>query len=746
MSRRELHARRGQRPRTRAAAPTTWSERLRPTATQALHGALVLAGWGTVGCWPIDAGGVIGWLGKLYCGGVALAVAWLAVGAARVAGVVARARPAPAAIRAALAAVAGDAATRVRTLVSDECGSAAAVGGFRPAILLPAGQVVDGPGPASASLRAVLGHEWSHIRHGDLHRMAFSRALWVPLYAHPLYWWLRRAQRRDQELLADRAAVAASGLEAADYAALLLQWAKTRPARFAWAVEMLGMGNRSSHLSRRIAVLLAEQTTCREVSTPSSHSPQLGIVAAIVAAAALSLLPLSPSPNVGTAGETRRSLASAPPAAPADKRAAKPASDGTNTTKTEIASRNANDRRNDNRRAARHGAAGEPTPAIDAVAVFAGTTGATASAQSSRVQEDCKPDHVLPGESRRKAIAQAVGWLVRHQSADGGWRFAHGASCPVKLPGGQGACSGDGNATAGTASTGMALLALMAAGHRPGVEGPHRAALDKGVDWLVRQQAGDGQLYAGNGMSGTLYSQGIATLALCEAYHGSRAERLKQPAQRGLDFIARAQDKNGGGWRYAPGMPGDTSVLGWQVLALRSGQQAGLAVAEPTLDGARKFLQSVAGGPNRELYAYVPNGAGANNASTLNAVGALSKQLLGAKPDDQAVIAGLKLLAATKPDLGAQRDSYRWFFTSQAIARSTDTAARLAWQTELATLLVRSQEREGCAAGSWDAANPQPDKWSQIGGRLMATAMSTISLAAEERQLAILIASRTTLD
>jgi hypothetical protein len=243
-----------------------------------------------------------------------------------------------------------------------------------------------------------------------------------------------------------------------------------------------------------------------------------------------------------------------------------------------------------------------------------------------------------------------------------------------------------------------------------------------------------------------MYSQGIATLALCEAFHGSRADRLKKPAQQGLDYIARAQDKNGGGWRYMPGMPGDTSVLGWQVLALRSGQQAGLAVEPATLEGARKFLQSVAGGPNGEFYAYTPAGAPAANPSTLTAVGALAKQLLNAKPDDKAVLKGVELLASVKPEMGAQRDAYRWFFASQAINRSTDVAARVAWQSQLSDVLVRSQVREGCAAGSWDPAKPQPDKWAQIGGRMMVTALSTIALSAEERRLAILIASRTALD
>src|SRR5207237_8671269 len=90
---------------------------------------------------------------------------------------------------------------------------------------------------------------------------------------------------------------------------------------------------------------------------------------------------------------------------------------------------------------------------------------------------------------------------------------------------------------------------------------------------------------------GGMYSHGLATIAMCEAYGLTSDPILKNHAQRGIDFIVKAQH-SGGGWRYTPGQPGDTSVVGWEVMALKIGQMSGLVVPTPTLKGAEKFIDS----------------------------------------------------------------------------------------------------------------------------------------------------------
>ncbi len=60
-----------------------------------------------------------------------------------------------------------------------------------------------------------------------------------------------------------------------------------------------------------------------------------------------------------------------------------------------------------------------------------------------------------------------------------------------------------------------------------------------------------------------------------------------------MDYIAYAQDIKPGGWRYNPGEPGDTTVTGWMLMALKSGQMAKLNVQSPAIFAAQQFLDSV---------------------------------------------------------------------------------------------------------------------------------------------------------
>jgi len=79
----------------------------------------------------------------------------------------------------------------------------------------------------------------------------------------------------------------------------------------------------------------------------------------------------------------------------------------------------------------------------------------------------------------------------------------------------------------------------------------------------------------------------------------TRDGTLFKPAQGAIDFIVRAQGKDGS-WGYRPGTVGDTSITGWQVQALTAAKLTRTLKVDPrVLDNARKYLDSVADGKDR---------------------------------------------------------------------------------------------------------------------------------------------------
>jgi hypothetical protein len=182
-----------------------------------------------------------------YLAGSLLAVAWLGLGAIQAARVPRGSRPAPAWLSDAM--LSGETITRVR--LADRIGQPMAVGLFRPAILLPADFASRESAPA---LAAAVRHEATHIRNGDLIHLAVLRLILPVFYLHPLYCWMRRRVRLDQELLADGAA---SGGDRTAYAETLLGWARsTAAARLERYVGALALIERPSELRRRITALL----------------------------------------------------------------------------------------------------------------------------------------------------------------------------------------------------------------------------------------------------------------------------------------------------------------------------------------------------------------------------------------------------------------------------------------------------------------------------------------------------------
>ncbi|MHC4401279.1 MAG: M56 family metallopeptidase [Planctomycetota bacterium] len=95
-----------------------------------------------------------------------------------------------------------------------------AVGIVKPTILLPSQLAREG---RARGLRAALAHEWAHINNRDLWLLAIGRCLLMVLFAHPIFWWLRRTVRDDLEDVADANAV--NGTNRDSYVEEVLHWA-----------------------------------------------------------------------------------------------------------------------------------------------------------------------------------------------------------------------------------------------------------------------------------------------------------------------------------------------------------------------------------------------------------------------------------------------------------------------------------------------------------------------------------------
>ena len=238
-----------------------------------------------------------------------------------------------------------------------------------------------------------------------------------------------------------------------------------------------------------------------------------------------------------------------------------------------------------------------------------------------------------------RAVAAALNWLHRHQSGFGRWSIDFRHQCKG------GTCSGAGSSRSDAAATAMALLPFLAASETHRSNGPYQQTVAKGLNWLIKQQRMNGDL--SGGCNQPMYAHGLATITLCEAYGMTRDEHVGNAARLAIGYIERAQNESTGGWRYTPGEAGDTSVFGWEIMALKSAQMAGLPVNSAVFDSAQRWLHSVAKGEHLGLYSYQPY---QQVTPSMTAVGMLCRQYMGIDPKDPGLLEGKRSLLENLPD------------------------------------------------------------------------------------------------
>ena len=197
------------------------------------------------------------------------------------------------------------------------------------------------------------------------------------------------------------------------------------------------------------------------------------------------------------------------------------------------------------------------------------------------------------------AIERGLLWLARHQAANGAWSFEH-PHCidPFGRPSQQCLCRTKGYIEGHTkASTSIALLPFLGAGNTH-LDGPYKEVVYRGLEQLktildieLKELHPDNPDFVST-FSGDLYGYGITALVMAEAFGMTGDPDLERYVNALTVFLARHQHPLGG-WRYELGQPGDITVTGWQVVALKSSQLAGAAVHSDIFRQADKFLDSL---------------------------------------------------------------------------------------------------------------------------------------------------------
>ncbi|HEX7450273.1 MAG TPA: prenyltransferase/squalene oxidase repeat-containing protein [Pirellulales bacterium] len=316
------------------------------------------------------------------------------------------------------------------------------------------------------------------------------------------------------------------------------------------------------------------------------------------------------------------------------------------------------------------------------------------------------------------AVNRALVWLARHQSPEGSWSLNHfnqAGDCA-------GRC-GDPGVESDTSGTALGLLPFLGAGQTH-LRGEYTMVVARGLRWLIDHQGKDGDL-RGRGR-GNMYAHGQAAIALCEAYALTQADNLRQPAQKSIDFIVAAQHDEGG-WRYQPKEPGDLSVVGWQLMALRSAQMAYLKIPAETLTRTNRFLNSVQTSPSSGQYCYMPGG---HPSETMTAEGLLCRQYSGWRHNHPALNKGVQGLLINHLPKSGRVNMYYWYYGTQVMHHMGGDAWQK-WNGALRDMLVAMQERTGHQDGSWtpqSAHDPQ-------GGRLYMTSLATLTLEVYYRHL-----------
>jgi hypothetical protein len=301
------------------------------------------------------------------------------------------------------------------------------------------------------------------------------------------------------------------------------------------------------------------------------------------------------------------------------------------------------------------------------------------------------------------AVDRGLRWLARKQLPTSEWAGAHP-----------------------TGVAGLAVLAFLGAGHTHRQRGPFQANVERALRWLLSQEAQDGSF-----RRLTFYEQGIATMAISEAYGMTQDASLKRPAEVALGYVLRNMGPDGG---YGYGGAGDdVHVTSFQVMALKSGHLAGFPIPAEAVQRLRQYYAKALAPDGTTGYraddavgieGLVLPGLGGNPASTRTAVGLFCRVFLDCDlkgPD-------VRLIAEVLHEVGPQLSNVFQVYDGTYAMYQLGGDYWKEWNRRFRDGVIALQVRGGEEDGSWPGGN---------GGTVCNTAMYVMSLEIYYRYLPV---------
>jgi hypothetical protein len=347
--------------------------------------------------------------------------------------------------------------------------------------------------------------------------------------------------------------------------------------------------------------------------------------------------------------------------------------------------------------------------------------------------------------TRSRSVDLALQWFTRHQSPNGMWDV-DGYQNNCVDAGGKCEPGENQKGNADIACTSYAVMCYLGMGHDHMTPGKYKGVMEKAVNWLLTQQSAEGLWGERN------YEHPIAVMAITEAYAMTGDPLLRDPAQKGVNVIIARQaadpNKEYGalGWDYIKPNPSrnDSSVTGWNVMALKSALGAGLQVGS-SLENSKVWLERAWKAQNPEWtklnpysdksyfpYTYdavadtVGNpGDNKDGKGKLACVGALCAVFLGHHGGDQMLDTLCNYIMEHNLPKTYPTNTYYLYYNTMAIFQSSK-AHWEKWEMPVAKLLAEAQRTDdSCFKGSWDFAGT--GFHGHDTGRLLSTAYACLS-------------------